>query len=604
MKRNLIFAALVAASVLAACTKEDVAQSVQSDKIVKTVTLTGTFEQNTQPQGKATLGSVSEGKMPLLWNVGDKVAGYIGTVKMANNSVVADADDGKSSASFNVLFTETEASNATPDKKMLFFYPAGKGDPTISANGVSFTFPENQWAAANGLPVDRNYNKLAAAIAEVGSAADVYDENVESLSFRNAFAIVGFSFDETLTDVKKVTLVGNNGEILNGTYDIASDAKVSLTSNGKTMANLVYDSGASFTPKYKYYMVIAPTTFSKGFNLYLTLADGTQLVKSSPVKEYVFGANTVNDLKVLTKSEFVSPFSIADAWSVDNTNPRNIAMDKDYVYMVGAGATNLKAYSLSDGTETSMSVTGIDVGYFKTSDVKVIYDNGNPVVLVCNMNHGGTNLKVYKYNNTTSNPEVILDVSNPSGARLGDKFSVAGTWQSGKLIFHDYNTMNKAYSFAINGGVVSTVYDTINYGASYGNICAFYQYSASEWMLSGVSTYKMPLFSATFVNTNSTLDLPGALAVHGVRFFRLYGKSYMAYLHVDSGTSSKLKILELASESDLKTALSKAVTIVEKSYTTVGNSGANGDIAVYSDGKTAYVAALATGLGLRVYKIN
>ena len=78
----------------------------------------------------------------------------------------------------------------------------------------------------------------------------------------------------------------------------------------------------------------------------------------------------------------------------------------------------------------------------------------------------------------------------------------------------------------------------------------------------------------------------------------------MAYLHVDSGTSSKLKILELASESDLKTALSKAVTIVEKSYTTVGNSGANGDIAVYSDGKTAYVAALATGLGLRVYKIN
>lgn len=613
MKKIFMFAAIAAA--LLSCAKDNSFNQsndeASSDKVIRTVDLTASYEET--PDSKASLGAVSGGKVAFLWNTGDLIKAYINTTAHSTSTVAEDYNN-MSSAVLSVEFTQ----EPDEDDKMMFFFPGKKGDSTIPADGVSFTFPAEQWAAQNGLPTDHNYNKLSAAIADAGLAKDVFDGNAGKLKFKNAFAIVGFAFDETLTDVKKISLSGSKGEVLAGTYTIAPDASVKLDGSKTSYkaATLVYDSGASFASGPNFYIVLAPTVFEEGFTLTLTLADGNILTRTSPKARYDFARSSVNHLGTLSKSMFREEPEMSELWSVANTNPRNLAIDKDYVYLVGAGATNLTAYSLADGSATSMSVSTIlnqtTTNTFKTSDVKVIDNNGASVVLVSNLATAGQTLNVYSYSALDAVPAVALSYTVPNGTRLGDKFTIEGNWQSGKLIFHDYTAKNKAYVFTITAGVISSTPSVKTYSTSAGQIGAFYRFDDDEmlWIGTGLTNKNDVLVFDNDLVYSSTLSkaLPSSsgsfTAAHGLRFFSLYGKSFMAFMQVESASKSYLNVYYIGEGADFASCLSEAKLLATESYETTNNGNAVGDVAVYADGNRAYVAALATGLGFTLYEIK
>jgi hypothetical protein len=296
--------------------------------------------------------------------------------------------------------------------------------------------------------------------------------------------------------------------------------------------------------------------------------------------------------------------------TIENANPRNIAMDKDYLYIVGANATNLKAYNLATYEETSMDVSSMLNSKisqtFKTCAVRTIDNNGSSIVLVSNLASAGNTLCVYKYESLTSVPAVALSYTVPSNVRLGDKFTVDGDWNNGRLIFHDYSGKTSAYSFEIKNGVISQNPTKITYDATFGNTGAMYKYSDSEWMWAGVSK-DVTMFDGNFVKGDKlTLKYnpSNATAVHGISFFELNGIDIMTYLQVVSGTSSVFHAYALPEGATLAKRVPNAKELIIKQIETVGNSGACGDVAVYSNGTKAYVAALATGYGVVLYEVE
>ena len=329
----------------------------------------------------------------------------------------------------------------------------------------------------------------------------------------------------------------------------------------------------------------------------------------------MYARSSVNDLKTLSKNMFKSEPTMATVKTIENTNPRNIAMDKDYLYVVGANATNLKAYSLKTYEEISMDVSTMlnstIAQTFKTCTVRTIDNNGSSIVLVSNLAIDGQTLCVYKYESLSSVPEVALSYTVPSRIRLGDKFTVDGDWNNGRLIFHDFNGTAYAYSYEIKNGVISNSPTVIQYGTTFGNIGAMYKYSDDQWMWAGVSK-SVTLYDGNF-GKGTVLNLQysgGVTAVHGINFFNLNGVDMMSYLQVVSGQSSVLHTLSLPEGSTLSARVSNAKVFSTRTYLTVDGEGkglnANscGDVAVYSTGSKVYLATLVTGYGIVIYEIE
>ena len=640
MKKNLIFAALVAASVFVACTKEDAGLSVQTEKIVKTVELLGVFGEDVpEADAKAGLGALNDkNNCPFVWATGDAVKAYIANKALSNVAVVQADDNWKPKADFSISFTESEVPAEGSEDKMLFIFPAGKGDPTITEAGFSFTFPATQYAAQNAFPKDGNGNQLAATVAQTESARDVYDEKLSTLNFSNVFALVSLTLGEGWSDVQKISLVGNNNEVLTGTYNIKADATIALDASKTSYkeATLAYKSGSgSFTVGAKYYIVIAPTTFENGFTIRVTLNDGSEWEKSSPDQKYVFGRSSVNDLQVLDKAKFakIDPTpgitasrtmwaKFANAWYADFTgsaNIRNIAMDDQYVYLVHAGGPGIHVVNLMDGVFVkSLSTTGIANGTHLTSDANVIpYENGTKL-LVCNLASGnGSILKLYAYDSVDADPKVLLSFTLPEAYRFGDHFTVEGTWENGRLLFYDYNQTGKVAIFTITDGKVLATpeYMTLNVKPG-GNIGAMYKYpyNDSEYMWAGANG-RMHVYSVSGLSATRTLQITDggtfSADINGVSFFTVAGRNYMAHVGTyDSRTSARLKIAELKGAS-LKESMS-GITHPWNFYLAgndasakgTSNGNATGDAAFrIIDGKV-YLAANTPGSGIRVVELK
>lgn len=440
-----------------------------------------------------------------------------------------------------------------------------------------------------------------------------------------------------MADVKKVTLIGNKDEILTGTYTIAPDASVTLTSRGNKEANLVYDSGASFTKGYTYYMVIAPTTFSEGFTLRLTLADGSIYEKSSPAKVYKWGRSTVNHLGTQTKSaytEYVKGIRKSTVlWAKYNSgwytsgvtstaNIRNIAMDDDYLYFVKAGGPEISVVNRKDGLYIkNLNVTGISGGTHLTSDANIIESANGIKLIVCNLALSNGILKVYSYDSIDSAPVQILSYL-VSGYRFGDKFSVVGTWEDGYLLFLDYtnsSTNRKVARFAIKNGVVSSTPEFIDLGVKYNAnvIGGFYPYSETEYMLMG-SSIRMGSFTLSGTNGTRTLDYSanGSLNqnLQAPQFFSVNGLNYMAYISLKgSANTGTMRISALGEYATLKEGLTDMkvgsdivyeLASANGSAVGAGNDNATGDTAMrIIDGKVC-VAGFSTGSGITVVEFE
>lgn len=186
----------------------------------------------------------SEGKVS--WEKTDGISVFDGS---GNAKFVI---DGEAGATVSFRAAEGQQVNEAGEYYALYPYDASA---SLSAGIITTSVP----SAQNGL------------FAQNVTAAYTTDSN---LKFMNVLSVVRFTLDEQY--VTKVTLKGNNGEILSGNIAIAGLAKgtpsASVTSGGSGEVSVGDGTTVLATGK-EYCLVILPQKFEKGFTLTLQYQD-------------------------------------------------------------------------------------------------------------------------------------------------------------------------------------------------------------------------------------------------------------------------------------------------------------------------------------------
>ena len=621
MKKVFLFA--LSAVALISCVKEN--QYTQEYENLGTETSKGELVTLSFEAGlatKTTFGTMtSENTLPVIWEAKDKLAIFVEQTPYSDIAIEVDAENSK-----KAHFT-TQIESPEEGDQMVVFYPSEASSAV--EGGVEFTLDATQLAAGNGLPKRvKSYQPLAAAIADAGDAQTVVANGGASLDFKNVFAAVRFSFPAN--DIMTISFKGNNSEDVAGTYVIAADGSIVECIDGQKEVTLVTSDNLPFKKEYNgtslaYQLLVAPQTFENGFTLTMKTSKGVVFEKTTnkPLELKRSDIVYLGEIKTtgITASRTVwSKFN--SSWYTEFTgsgNIRNIAMDDQYVYFVHAGGPGIYVVNLMDGTFVkSLSTAGMANGTHVTSDANVIESENGTKLIVSNLASSATGiLKLYAYDSIDSDPKVLLTYTLGQNYRFGDHFTVEGTWEDGRLLFYDYNQNGLVAVFNIVNGAVSTTpeYITMNVKPG-GNIGAMYKYpyNDTEYMYSGAGG-RMDVYNVSGLTATRSLEITdgGTFSsdVHGVSFFAVGGKPYMAHVGTyDNRTSARIKIAELKGET-LKASMS-GITHPWNFYlagdnassTGDSNGNATGDAAFRVIGGKVYLAGYAPGSGIRVVELK
>lgn len=241
MKTIRIFTMAAAALILAACGNEEFIENVENGAAEQLVPMTFTANM---PQTRTYLS----GGTNVHWSEGDEIALWDDTDKRKFTATEIDG----SSATFT--------GEANSNYRYAAFYPYSA---VKACDGVTFTFtlPAKQTAKKTSFA-----NNLAPSFALVEAPET-------NLQFKNVCALVKFRLGITATDVKTVSLVARNGEVLAGDlkYKFTDGSVVGAESNISSRIDL----SGPFKPAIDYYFVVRPCTLTGGFNLYVEYNDGT-----------------------------------------------------------------------------------------------------------------------------------------------------------------------------------------------------------------------------------------------------------------------------------------------------------------------------------------
>ena len=241
MKTIRIFTLAAAALILAACGNEEFIENVENGAAEQLVPMTFTANM---PQTRTYLS----GGTNVHWSKGDEIALWDDTDKRKFTATEIDG----SSATFTGM--------ANSNYRYAAFYPYSA---VKARDGVTFTFtlPAKQTAKWRSFA-----NNLAPSFALVEAPET-------NLQFKNVCALVKFNLNLTAIDVKTVSLVARNGEVLAGDlkYKFTDESVVGAESNTSSRIDL----SGPFEPAADYYFVVRPCTMLRGFSLYVEYNDGT-----------------------------------------------------------------------------------------------------------------------------------------------------------------------------------------------------------------------------------------------------------------------------------------------------------------------------------------
>lgn len=241
MKTIRIFTMAAAALILAACGNEEFIENVENGAAEQLVPMTFTANM---PQTRTYLS----GGTNVHWSKGDEIALWDDTDKRKFTATEIDG----SSATFT--------GEANSNNRYAAFYPYSA---VKACDGVTFTFtlPAKQTAKWKSFA-----NNLAPSFALVEAPET-------NLQFKNVCALVKFYIGLSAIDVKTVSLVARNGEVLAGDlkYKSTDESVVGAESNTSSRIDL----SGPFEPSIDYYFVVRPCTLEEGFSLLVEYNDGT-----------------------------------------------------------------------------------------------------------------------------------------------------------------------------------------------------------------------------------------------------------------------------------------------------------------------------------------
>ena len=370
---------------------------------------------------------------------------------------------------------------------------------------------------------------------------------------------------------------------------------------------------------------------------------------------YICVSYAMNGISVVVREWGL--YSKTSAWYSDLDGfaggaDRTIAMDDNYIYIAHSSATaGLYALNRSNGSfakKLDVSPTEGGTCTHPVSCVRMIKnENGPDILLFSSLKvENNEHLYVYAYvNGTDAAPVRILDFlhDNKGGAddwrRYGDRFTVEGTWQDGKLWFltwHD-GAFGKMLGFHIVNGVVVNPEDPEDYyipndTAGIKDVIRYPLWDKFLVTRNGRGNiYSVGAPGANgWITLNEEKELSALSLAYGFNFFDFHGENYLAFMQLDgeNAVRGKLVIMDNKAESpaqfpdqldwfvenktpadgeDLAEGLryfpiQDAEDFEAKSTITAGHSV--GDCTVrYIDGST-YVAVLMQGCGLSLFQLQ
>ena len=341
-------------------------------------------------------------------------------------------------------------------------------------------------------------------------------------------------------------------------------------------------------------------------------------------------------------------YSQAGAWYKDLDGfslsaDRTIAMDDEYVYVShsNGAAPGIYALSRSNGSfvrKLDVSTAAGNNCTLPVSCVRVIPNqSGKDILCFCSLKEDNSqHLFVYAYvNGTDAAPVQILDFlkDNKGNAndwrRYGDRFTVEGTWQSGKLWFmtwHD-GTYGKLLGFHIENGKIVNPEDPEDYyipsdAAGIKDVTRYPEWGRFLITRNGRGNVYVPgaVGANGWIGLDNEQEIKSLSLAYGFNFFTFHSENYIAYMQLDGENAVRGKLVILDNKAQVPSELPAQLQWDEetegvrlfpiqdpedfeaKSQITASHSV--GDCTVrYIDGNT-YVAVMMQGCGLSLFQLQ
>ena len=316
-------------------------------------------------------------------------------------------------------------------------------------------------------------------------------------------------------------------------------------------------------------------------------------------------------------------------------------MDSEYVYVAQAagGKGAIKAISIEnpnivkDVKVTTYTPIGLDNGTHAVSCVRMLpntdpaVNGGKDVLVASNLTTGDGTEKLIVYvwsNGIDADPDYF--VIDSGIRRLGDKFTVKGTYQSGELHFFDFKDGNTVIRVNMKDGVAGLwgtpelAYATGRFampvaGASNIGECTIHPDATFD----GDGNPTAALLTTNAVNgfftqkERNAYELaawgtdPELTQTYGYNFFEHNGKDYIAYVKVAGDrNSTALNVIEdINGAADFKGTLEAQTGLFTAPVNGTGNAGHGiGDCATAVVDGVRYIAVMGQNIGISLYKLN
>lgn len=199
-----------------------------------------------EPQVKNTIDDQAH----ITWTAGDAINVFFGSAS-SGRFVTAEAGEVAQFRGYVDIVTGG-GEGLNDDTSLWGVYPYNSKNSCNGSN-VFLTLPSVQTAAENTF--------ASGLFPQIAKSTNFY------MSFYNLCG--GFRFSVSSPDIKYVTLSGNNNESIAGSVRVSMDKipQVEDVVSGEKTITMYASDGGTFKPGVNYYLVVFPTTFSKGLTL-------------------------------------------------------------------------------------------------------------------------------------------------------------------------------------------------------------------------------------------------------------------------------------------------------------------------------------------------
>ena len=338
--------------------------------------------------------------------------------------------------------------------------------------------------------------------------------------------------------------------------------------------------------------------------------------------------------------------SDADAFAeigiTDANQDRFIALDDNYVYVSIISNNNpeskwgISVLNRADGSyvKTLRDESGIEkVGLWAASALQVVDNGAGSVLIASNMarKQEGHQLRIYAWEDIDAEPQKVTHVfSNHDASRFGDKMGVSGDWAQGELYFADYTAPSgdrPLLIFPIENGVIGNAVDTYFDGVVSGaaNMATlahleddsyiYYGTSAAADFVCCLMKREGNVFTKAGFNLSPGLGFDAVM--NGLHVASIGGERYLLWVTHDRDSAKRtsyVKTLQLDGDSFTEGIKGLEGVGSARKYPLAGaslsdeaalvNGNHTGDMAMRQIGNDWYLAALGTGSGIVLYKIE